>query len=146
MPAALAVDWDAMRLAFVAGASLEEIAKSYGVKFGTIAARSSRENWMTLRPKPNVKDVKSFADIWQRRAEESRQDWHGITKKVRKHLATADPDVIIQKADKLKAISDIERKNLGLDKDQPPVVLVNTVGNLDNSDTIDIEFVETSED
>jgi hypothetical protein len=116
MPAALDVNWDALRLAFAKGATLDELSEAFGIDRGTLGARSSREKWMELR-KPADTAVQSVATLWQRRGEEAKQDWHNITKKVRKKLLDTPPEEILARAEKLKAINDIERKNLGLDQE-----------------------------
>jgi hypothetical protein len=120
MPAALDVNWGAVKLAFARGATQRELAEAFDIDYSTLANRCARESWMDLRkPKDSGESlVRASESIWQKRAEEAREDWNVITGKVRKHLKDAPPDAIVAKADKLKAINDIERKNLGLDKDQ----------------------------
>jgi len=119
------VAWDIIRTQFVAGATIEELSKAHGIPFGTISARSSRESWQEMRParKPMSKEVadrtvQNGASIWQMRADRSREGWDKITSKVREHLEDAPPDVLLAKADKAKIYNEIERKNLGLDKEQ----------------------------
>jgi hypothetical protein len=115
-----AIAWEIIKAQFIAGATMEELSKAHGVPFGTISARSSRESWLEMRPNRNKaiqEAIESGANIWQRRAEQSKQDWHNITKKVRKKLLDTPPEEILARAEKLKAINDIERKNLGLDQE-----------------------------
>lgn len=138
MRPALEVDWMVIKTLFASGATLEEIAKAHGVSVGTLKARSSRENWAALRPGPNHdlisrKATEATRAIWTNRIEKSREDWHEITSKVRTSLKSKDGDVILAKADKVKAILEVERKNYGLDKEVPqaPIALqFNLVGDV----------------
>jgi hypothetical protein len=122
MPAPLDVDWPAIKLAFATGAKLAELSEAHDIPLGTLCARASREQWSIHRPQAKTemheRALSASASIWQQRADEAREDWCAITGKVRKHLKDAPADAIIARADKLKAINEIERKNLGLDKDQ----------------------------
>jgi DNA primase large subunit len=122
MPAALEVDWPAIKLAFVAGASLQEISEAHGIAFGTLAARSSRENWSSLRPSSTNVEMQTRANdatmsIWHRRAEQSKEGWSKITSKVREHLEEQPVETLLAKADKAKVYMEMERKNLGMDAD-----------------------------
>jgi len=118
MPAALDVNWTAIKLAYAKGATYPELSRAFGIEEGTISCRGSRENWGALRaPSKDNETVQAIAGLWQRRGEEAKQDWHNITKKVRKKLLDTPPEEILARAEKLKAINDIERKNLGLDQE-----------------------------
>lgn len=59
MPKALDVNWDVIRVEFAHGVKLEDLATKYGIKFGTLAARSSREGWMQTRPETHANPLHS---------------------------------------------------------------------------------------
>ena len=43
--------WDGLRLGYLAGHGLRELARAAGIKPGTVTARACRENWAALRKK-----------------------------------------------------------------------------------------------
>ena len=59
MAVALEIPWDIIRVEFSHGASLSQLADKYGVAFGTLSARSSRENWMETRPQSHIQKSQS---------------------------------------------------------------------------------------
>lgn len=61
MPTALDVPWDKIRLEFAGGMGLADLAAKYGIAFGTLSARSAREEWMQMRPETHIKSVQSVA-------------------------------------------------------------------------------------
>lgn len=153
MPAALKdVDWTAIMVQYVAGASDSELAAAYDIPRGTISARACRENWLQYRKKADTEKqqraAQGAAAMWQARIDESKDDWHQITQKVRKSLAGKDGDMILAKADKVKAILEVERKNYGLDKEIPqaPVALqFNLVGDAVVEELPEVEVVDSDE-
>jgi len=126
MKALLSKDaWSIIRSAYIAGATVNELSTAHNISRGTIFSRASREKWSAERPtaKPaqaEVAQVKAAnATIWAEREEESKTDWHKITSRVRKVLVDAPEAEILARADKVKLINEIERKNLGMDKETP---------------------------
>ena len=100
MPAALKVNWDAIRIEFAHGESLETLAKKYEIKFGTLAARSSRERWMELRPEghsvkglqsPVLEAGKAVAKSWAERGESYRRMMFEKTSKLMEQATLAPP-------------------------------------------------------
>lgn len=59
MAIALEIPWDIIRVEFSHGASLSQLSEKYGVAFGTLSARSSRENWMATRPQSHIQKAQS---------------------------------------------------------------------------------------
>lgn len=149
MPAALKVDWAAIRLAAVAGRlSYEELAEQFGVEQATIRQRAKREGWTqraittgeavdNVLPKPRFSESedlglrgserrmtteqavsRAVTDTWAKRIEESKEGWHRITARGRKAIERMDDDEIVAVVDKAGKLFDMERKNLGLDKEQ----------------------------
>ena len=55
MPKALDVDWTAIKLEFSQGTTLEQLSERYGVKMGSLCARSAREKWATYRPETHAR-------------------------------------------------------------------------------------------
>jgi len=54
MPAALDVNWDAIRIEFAHGVSIPELARKYEISEGTLKARSAREKWVDMRPETHA--------------------------------------------------------------------------------------------
>jgi hypothetical protein len=121
MPAALEVDWPAIKLAFATGATLAELSEAHSISLGTLCARASRESWSVHRPQAKTAMQESAlaasASIWHRRAEQSKEGWSKITSKVREHLEEQPVETLLAKADKAKVYMEMERKNLGMDAD-----------------------------
>ena len=46
----LDVNWDAIRIEFAHGVSIQTLANKYSISEGTLKARSSREKWVEMRP------------------------------------------------------------------------------------------------
>ena len=140
MPAALKVNWDAIRIEFAHGEGLEALAKKYNVAFGTLAARSSRERWIELRPQGHAKGLqspvleagkavaKSIAETWSEKGEAYRKMVFGKTASLVEQATLAPPknwkDVEI--ADK------IARRAAGLDNLETQVNTIIGLGSLED--------------
>ena len=57
MPAALDVNWDAIRIEFSHGMTIPCLSTKYGVSEGTLKARSAREKWIEMRPETHATPV-----------------------------------------------------------------------------------------
>ena len=130
------VDWNAVKLAYVQGFTFRELSNNFKIPYGTIGARASREKWNTLKipvkhgrqgqnPAPTFSEESTrqsvanvVSDVWGERATASRDRWHRITKRVETHLEELDPSQVLAKAQSVKAINEISRKNLGIEAAQ----------------------------
>jgi hypothetical protein len=54
MPAALNVNWDAIRIEFAHGVSIPDLSRKYEISEGTLKARSAREKWVEMRPETHA--------------------------------------------------------------------------------------------
>jgi len=80
---------------------------------------------------------RAVTDVWAQRREESQDEWHDIAKRGRRAIARMGDDEIIASIDKAAKLMDMDRKNLGLDKDAGNKVQV-AIGLLtDNSEEAD---------
>ena len=133
MPRPCDADWNAVKLAYVQGFTFQELTDNFKIPFGTISGRASREKWNTLRlpirpakkgqcpskvvpedvTRQNVAEM--ARDVWSERANASRDRWHRITKRVETHLEELEPGQILAKAQNVKALNEISRKNLGIE-------------------------------
>lgn len=149
MPTALKVNWDAIRIEFAHGESLETLAKKYDIKFGTLAARSSRERWMELRPEghsvkglqsPVLEAGKAVAKSWAERGESYRRMIFEKTSKLMEQATLAPPKnwKDAEVADKMA------RRAAGLDNLETQVNTIIGIGSLDDAPvmTQEVEIVE----
>jgi len=140
MPQPLKIDWEAVKLAFVAGATIPEIADKFGVNRQTIASRAWRLKWNDLLPASRINhndSAEKVADIWADRAQKHRETMATVTDKVAELALTMDPLTILGKADKVKIIDDIARRNYGLDSDSNPTISL-AIGLLSNDDDMKV--------
>lgn len=140
MPAALNVNWDAIRIEFAHGEGLEALAKKYNVAFGTLAARSSRERWMELRPQSHAKGLqspvleagkavaKSVAESWAEKGEKYRTMVFGKTTAMMEQ-ATLAPPKNWKDAD---IVDKMARRAAGLDNLETQVNTIIGIGSLDD--------------
>jgi hypothetical protein len=65
MPAALPINWDAIRIEFAHGMTIPCIAAKYNVSEGTLKARSAREKWIEMRPETHATEAAARATVVQ---------------------------------------------------------------------------------
>ena len=136
MPAALKVNWDAIRIEFAHGKSLETLAKEYDVKMGTLGARSSRERWIELRPEGHARKVqnplleaqKSVAKTWAERGDMYRKKVFDKTTALFDQ-ATLSPPKNWKDADILDKMA---RRAAGLDNMETQVNTIIGLGSLED--------------
>ena len=140
MPAPLKINWDAIRISFAHGESLEELAKKYDVKFGTLAARSARERWMELRPEGHVNQRakavqspvlvagKEVARSWAERGETYRNMVFDKTAKLLEQATLAPP----KNWKDAEIVDKMARRAAGLDNIETQVNTIIGLGSLDD--------------
>lgn len=124
---------------------MEELSAKFGIPFGTLGARSSREKWADSRPEKMLqiraeKAATLAGDIWADRANKHRESMGRITDRLAKHVETLDDSAILSKVEKLKVVDDIARRNLGLDQQSNPTLnlAVGLLGGMEAPESVQI--------
>lgn len=152
MPRALAVNWDAIRVAFAHGTSIPELSKRYEISEGTLKARSAREKWVDMRPETHAtiatdavleaakQGAKVLGKSWAERGEDYRRMVFEKTSKLMEQATLAPPKnwKDAEVADKMA------RRAAGLDNLETQVNTIIGIGSLDDAPvmTQEVEIVE----
>lgn len=131
MPAALDVDWNAIRLEFAKGAKLEALSETHGIPLGTLTSRSYREGWMEMRPDTHTSRIvqekaieiaKTVGADWAAAGVRHREAMQRITARLVEHAESLQDEALLAKVDKLRTVDDMARRNLGLDQPVNPTL------------------------
>lgn len=121
----LSVDWQAIRGLYLKGIPAATIATKFEVNINTLRSRACREGWNELlgvSKKANAIDTeKSTAiarDIWAERRETIRERIHLIGDRMTIAASQLSEDQILNKADKIKIVTEIAGKSVGLDREE----------------------------
>jgi uncharacterized protein YjcR len=118
--------WEQMKTAYASGIGLREIARSMGIPEGTILSRAKREGWtqqiqsakaLTKREDalPAVTPVQAVAMSIRQRGERHVERMAGLSEKVVTHVEALQPDVILEKIDKVEKADRVARRTFGLE-------------------------------
>ena len=116
--------WAEIRTAYASGIGLREIARNMGIPEGTVLARAKREGWtqqiqsakaLTKREDaPVVTATQAVAITMQQRGERHVERMAGLSEKVVTHVEALEPDVILEKIDKVEKADRVARRTYGL--------------------------------
>jgi hypothetical protein len=118
--------WAEIRTAYASGIGLREIARNMGIPEGTVLARAKREGWtqqiqsakaFTKREDapPAVTPVQAVAMSIRQRGERHVERMAGLSEKVVTHVKALEPDVILEKIDKVEKADRVARRTFGLE-------------------------------
>jgi hypothetical protein len=121
--------WAEIRTAYASGIGLREIARNMDIPEGTVLARAKREGWtqqiqsaktLTKREDASltVAPVQAVAMTMQQRGERHVERMAGLSEKVVTHVEALEPDVILEKIDKVEKADRVARRTFGLE-DKP---------------------------
>jgi hypothetical protein len=116
--------WAEIRTACASGIGLREMARNMDIPEGTVLARAKREGWtqqiqsakaLTKREDaPVVTATKAVAITMQQRGERHVERMAGVSEKVVTHVEALEPDVILEKIDKVDKADRVARRTFGL--------------------------------
>jgi uncharacterized protein YjcR len=140
--------WAEIRTAYASGIGLREIARNMGISEGTVLARAKREGWSrqiqsakALAKREDaplaVTPVQAVAASMQQRGERHVERMAGLSEKVVTHVEALEPDVILEKIDKVEKADRVARRTFGLKDDNP---YIGFSLNVINCDTFGIEI------
>ena len=118
--------WEQIRTAYASGIGLREIARNMGISEGTVLARAKREGWtrqiqsakaLTKREDapPAVTPVQAVAMSMRQRGERHVERMAGLSEKVVTHVEALEPDIILEKIDKVEKADRVARRTFGLE-------------------------------
>lgn len=121
-----ATDWNQLRAAFTAGASLRGLARAAGIPAGTILARAKRESWTQLKrealdmmrgPKGGEsRDItQSIASESAERGQRHVERMAGLCDALGEHAASLTPASLFDQVSKLNTLDIVARRSYGLE-------------------------------
>ena len=137
MPKALPVNWEAIRVEFSHGVSQPELARKYGIKEGTIAARSARQGWMQTRPTTHVRplqdaQIEAARSVGMNLAERGQAYAARVFDRTSKAME-ATPIPKVRSIKDLELLDKIARRAAGLDTADVNIQTVIGVGGFEES-------------
>jgi uncharacterized protein YjcR len=118
--------WAEIRTAYASGIGLREIARNMNIPEGTVLARAKRDGWtrqiesakaLTKREDASLAfaAVQAAAMSMQQRGERHVERMAGLSEKVVMHVEAFEPDVILEKIDKVEKADRVARRTFGLE-------------------------------
>lgn len=135
--------WQGVRLAFIAGGGLRQLAREANISEGTLLARAAREKWSqqrdeaARRAKGGNGESEEAAERQQQSlaiiTRETLMDLHlnnmlSVSHKLSNHANGLPTAELFQEVRKVDVADRIARRQLGLDKDKEPLVQLNMFG------------------
>jgi len=121
----LAVDWGAIKTAYLSGITLKELSVRFSVNHNTLLSRSAREKWSVpparfnaMNEIPTEKTTPILLSLWTERALNIREKEYRISEKALNHAEQLSEDQIIRQADGIDKLAKIGRRATGLDKEE----------------------------
>ena len=123
--------WDQIKTAHASGIGLRELARSMGLREGTVLSRAKRESWtceiQSAKALAKREDalaatpVEAVAMSMQQRAERPVQRMAGVSERGVDHVETMDGPEILKSVDEIDTLDKIGRRTFGLNDAQTQV-------------------------
>jgi hypothetical protein len=118
-----AAKWAELKVAFVSGIALRELARKTGIPTGTILSRSTREGWAkqiqgakALAPLDDSLPVTQAVTATRRERGERYQDrMSGVVERMLPHLEKLHPEELLEQSAEIDRLDKVGRRNFGLD-------------------------------
>jgi hypothetical protein len=154
MPAALNVNWDAIRIEFAHGVSIPDLSRKYEISEGTLKARSAREKWVDMRPETHAtglqqgvlesakQGAKVVGQSWAERGDAYRRMIFDKTSQMMEQASLAPP----RNWKDADIVDKMARRAAGLDNLETQVNTIIGIGSLEDGPVradFEGEFVDT---